>query len=85
VATLCAFPQLDAATARLVFLDTGPRYDPVVVRKAADLERTDLPKAQKFWEGKVKAMLSDRVFAPRPNEKCKFCDFSQRKGGPCPN
>lgn len=81
---LLVAPTVEHISAGLVFTDCGPRFEPIVERKALNLSRADVPKEKKRWEGKVKALLSDRVMAPRPNEKCKWCPFSKGKGGPCP-
>lgn len=35
------------------------------------------------WEDKIVPMFKDKRFAPTPNDKCKWCNFSKAKGGPC--
>lgn len=45
--------------------------------------RADLPKLMKSWEAKVKPLLADETFAPNPGGECRWCYFSQAKGGPC--
>ena len=43
----------------------------------------DLPKLQKQWEQRTRAMLADTTFVPRPGAYCRWCAFSKVKGGPC--
>jgi hypothetical protein len=45
--------------------------------------RADVPRLTKLWEKRVKPMLNDTIFAPKPNNLCCFCAFSKDKGGPC--
>ena len=33
---------------------------------------------------RLKVMETDKHFAPRPGRYCFWCDYSKRKGGPCP-
>lgn len=61
---------------RLAYLDSGDEI--IVEHKASDREAL---KAK--WEQKVVPMFTDTVFAPRPNDNCKWCNFSRSKGGPC--
>lgn len=70
---------VESVTAQLVFTDCGE----VVERPAGTLTLKDLPKAQKLWDKKAKAMLSDTRFAPRPGNSCRWCPFSTNRGGPC--
>jgi PD-(D/E)XK nuclease superfamily len=82
---LVQFPDLQRTESKLIFTDTGPRHNPVVMRDNCNLTRADVPKQQKRWEGEVKAMLTDKVFKPSPGEGCRWCPFSKAEGGPCPN
>lgn len=43
----------------------------------------DLPRLRKIWERRVKPMLADTKFAPRPGAYCRWCHFAKAKGGPC--
>lgn len=80
-ATLTAFPTVDSASSELVFLDAG--VDATVKRPAGTLTRKDLPQRQVEWNNRVLPMMSDDVFAPCPSTKCRWCDFSAKRGGPC--
>jgi hypothetical protein len=80
-ATLLLFPDVLAATADLVFLDTGLGHDPVVEREP--LKRADLPAALKKLERKSLPIMSDTSFAKKPNGLCGYCDYGKNKSGPC--
>jgi hypothetical protein len=84
VATLSGFPMVEYTTASLVFVDCGPRFDPCIERPEGTVARKELPKLQAKWTKRVKALLSDDVFAPRASTKCGYCPFQKGKGGPCP-
>lgn len=83
VAVLCAHPEVQEVTAKLVFLDAKPPQDPVVPLKAGPIRRAALKGMMRKWEGRIQPLLTDTVFPPRPGWYCDFCDYSQRKGGPC--
>jgi CRISPR/Cas system-associated exonuclease Cas4 (RecB family) len=76
-------PHIEKVRPRLAYLDLGTYYP----APGNDLiyTRADVPKLQKLWAKRVKAMMSDTTFAPRPNNYCRFCHFGQsglKKGGP---
>lgn len=45
--------------------------------------RADIPRLRKAWEKRVKPLMSDTIFAPRPNNLCRFCHYRAENGGPC--
>lgn len=63
---------------RLVYIDQGPAFD-----EFAEYSRTDLDKLHAKWEAKVAPMFTDTVFAPRPNDKCRFCWRAKSNNGDC--
>jgi hypothetical protein len=65
----------------LVYLDVGVVYPPADAPLV--YTRADIPRLKKLWEKRVKPMLTDTVFAPRPNNLCKWCHFRKDNGGPC--
>jgi PD-(D/E)XK nuclease superfamily len=76
-------PHIERVRPRLAYLDLGIYYP----APGNDLvyTRADIPKLQKAWEKRVKPMMSDTTFAPRPNNNCRWCYFGQsglKKGGP---
>lgn len=79
-AVMSVYPQPQTVEASLVFVDAGKS----VTRDEGTLKRADVARAQKRWTNRVRAMLSDKRFAPRPGNYCRWCDYSKSKGGPCP-
>lgn len=84
IVLLCQEPSLEAVSAALVYLDMPHDKGPVVKIPESDVRREELPKRKLKWERRVKAMLSDETFAPRPGYYCKWCPWSRDKEGPCP-
>lgn len=83
-AVLTAFPQVEYVTASLVFVDCGPRFDPIINKPEFDLRRRDLAEAQRTWEKRLRPMFADRSFLPTPGtESCRFCPYKKEEGGPC--
>ena len=70
------FPDVEKVRAELWYLDQGETND-------RDYERGQFGDMKKLWEDRVRPMFADRQFAPRPNDKCRFCDFRKERGGPC--
>lgn len=70
------FKPAVGVTTRMVYLDSGDE-------DTAEFTKADEPKLIAKWEKKIEPMFTDTAFLPRPNEKCRFCDFSKSKGGPC--
>jgi hypothetical protein len=83
VAVLSALSGIETAKIDLVFVDAAGRKDGV--KDLGTVKRKDLAKLQKKWEKRVKPMLIDDVFSPRPSDYgCRYCPFEKAKGGPCP-
>lgn len=74
--TMCRFPSVRHVTTRLWYIDTGDE-------EVAEFTADDAEKLKAKWEQRVKPMFTDTVFAPRPNDKCRWCAFSRSKNGPC--
>lgn len=71
---------------RLGYVETG---DMVIPRDAEGNEivytKAMIPVLMKTWNTRVRPMMSDTTFAPRPNNKCVWCFYGQAgkaKGGP---
>lgn len=77
VAGLVTKPTAAKAYTSMVFIDHGK-----IVPSEVYL-RKDLKKIQKKWEIRVKPMLNDTTFKPKPGVACRWCAFSKSKGGPC--
>lgn len=72
------FPNVNEVTTRLWYLD-----QPTDNEVEQTFTRADFDKIVKQWEKRILPMFKDKKFAPTPNDKCKWCDFSKVKGGPC--
>jgi len=76
LAAMCRYPELTSVTARLWYLESGDE----IIR---EFPAKDKDKLRSKWEKKVGPLFADRKWAPRPNDKCRWCAFSSAKGGPC--
>lgn len=84
------WPEVNHVTARLWYLDVpdgpndgDPHSDSTANTTIREYTRDQFDKARKSWEKRIQPMFNDTRFAPRPNEKCKWCAYSKAKGGPC--
>jgi len=85
LAALLLHDHIQEVQPRLVYVDYGVVYplpdSPMIFR------RKDIPQLKKRWAQRTKAMLNDKKFAPRPNDKCRWCFYrSSNKaagGGQC--
>ncbi len=80
LASLIIYPEL-SVTPYLHFIDHEIVYPPP--GEAKTYFPADLPRLKREWVKRTKAMLSDKTFAPRPNNLCRFCAFRAESGGPC--
>jgi hypothetical protein len=76
LATFMRFPWVQQVETRLWYVDNGHE-------EPAEFARKDLADLQKKWAERATAMLSDRTFAARPNDKCHFCVRARQNGGDC--
>lgn len=81
LAALLLHPHVETVKPRLVYLDTGEIYPPE--DKPIIFTRKDIPKLKKLWEKRVKPMMNDLIFPPRPNDKCRWCHFRKSSTGHC--
>jgi len=80
VVALHRFPECETASGHIWYLDHPQSELPELT---VEFSRADLPRLERKYERRVKPMLADKRFAPRPGWYCKFCDYSKGKGGPC--
>jgi RecB family exonuclease len=81
LAGLKQHPTVELVSPRLWYLDQGviyPDMDQEIV-----FERKDEAYLDKLWRGRVKAMLTDTTFKPRPGSACTYCHFKKGNNGPC--
>lgn len=74
------FPELKIVTVRLWYLDVE---DPKNNEETIDITAEQAVGIRKAWDKKVRPMFNDRKFAPKPNDKCKWCPVSNANGGTC--
>lgn len=80
LAVMCQFVPVKHVTTRLVYVDTPPGQD---AEEFAEFPATHKQRLIDKWTKKVRPMFEDQVFAPRPNDKCRFCPLARSAGGKC--
>lgn len=75
-AGMLKYPHIKEVNTQMWFLDSGD-----VVEKT--YKATDRKAILGDWDKRVKPLLNDTRFAPKPGNACRFCKFSKSKGGPC--
>jgi PD-(D/E)XK nuclease superfamily len=68
---------------RLVYLDVDAIHDTGADGKRLEYTAADLRALKREWEARVRPMMNDRRFAPRPGRYCARCHFRRSNGGPC--
>jgi hypothetical protein len=79
LAGLLKYPELDGVEVQNWYLDHGI----IMPEKIKIYTHADVPALKKEWAAKVKPLLSDRRFSPKPSSACVYCFFSKGKNGPC--
>jgi CRISPR/Cas system-associated exonuclease Cas4 (RecB family) len=74
------YPEVKRINATLLYLDAKAEYP-------MTFYRDQLPALQQTWLKRTRAMLNDKRFAPRPNNKCIWCFYRHSNkaagGGQC--
>jgi len=78
LAALLLHPGVDKCIVTTLYLDSGNK-------PLTELTRDQMMSYKWIWERKVNQCQPPQPYHMRPNWKCKFCDFSRRNGGKCPN
>jgi len=73
------YEKAKAFVTRLVYIDQGV----VTTPKTYDVIR--VKPIRLMLDGRIRMAEEDEIFPVRPGQHCRFCDYSQRFGGPCPN
>lgn len=85
LAALLLHDHIEKVIPRLAYTDEG-KYFPEPGKEKV-YTRADIPKLKKLWEKRVKAMMNDTIFAPKPNRFCNWCHFRASNkangGGQC--
>jgi len=86
LSALLLHEHIEKVVPRLAYLDHGICY-PDVDDEPMAFTRKDIPRLKKAWEKRTRAMLNDKIFAPRPNDKCHWCFYRKANkaagGGQC--
>lgn len=78
------FPDVAGASPRLWFLDEGLEYPQGLgTDEEIYYSRAELPLLQRKWEAAIKPMFTDTTFRPKPNDKCRYCNYRKEVGGAC--
>lgn len=72
-----ADPTVEESSARMIYIDQGTES------KVFRITRKDFKERRQYWDERSAPMLADDIFAPRPNDKCKYCHYRKTNGGPC--
>lgn len=85
LAALLLHEHIDEVYPRLAYVDEGTIYPSE--DEATIYTREDIPMLIKTWAKRVKPMMSDKIFAPRPNNLCRWCFYrnsnAEAGGGQC--
>lgn len=77
IGAMVQMPHINEVRAQLDYLDTGFTW------MGPTYKRSELEGLIKEWVKRVKPMMADAKFAPKPNRYCGFCHFRAKNGGPC--
>lgn len=86
VAGFLVYPQAEQVRTNLWYLDHGVIHGADSLRNPGSegiYTRDMLQKLINGWERRVKPMLADTVFSPRPGPYCSWCHFRKANHGPC--
>lgn len=76
------YPQATVARTQLWYIDSGVITPPDDSQDGV-YHRVNLEKLKKAWEARVKPMMADTAFKPKPGNACRWCHFRKSNGGPC--
>lgn len=60
-------------------------YFDLHLTKPSTYSRNELSAYKWVWERKINKTKPPQPYPMRPNWKCRYCDFSKKNGGKCPN
>lgn len=77
LAALLLYDHIVVVKPRLVYLDNGTVFPEPGSKEEEQLtfNKQDIPKLKKVWAKRVKPMLNDKMFAPKPNRFCSWCFY----------
>ncbi len=75
------FDTVDKIRVRLLYTDSGDEKPDDALVYARDDE--DHRAMLKFWQNRVKPMMTDKLFPARPGNYCRWCHYRANNNGPC--
>lgn len=82
LAGLKQHPTVAVVSPRLWYLDHGIIHPNPEVEEI-EFFRKDEVYLDKLWRAKIKPMMTDTTFKPKPGNACTYCHFKKANGGPC--
>lgn len=79
-AAFMRLPNLTHVTTRLWYLDIADKDEQ---EEVFEMTAAEAVLIRRDWDKKVRPMFNDRRFAPKPNDKCRYCPASNANGGVC--
>jgi hypothetical protein len=73
------YPKAAGYITRLVYIDQG------LVTAPRRVEPDRVKPIRLLLDGRIKNAEEDTIFPVNPGNACKWCNYSQKFGGPCPN
>lgn len=73
-------PEVERVIPELVYTDLGTVYPDA---NHPGFTTADVPKLEKTWAHRTKAMLADKTFKPKPSNLCRWCHYRKENNGPC--
>jgi RecB family exonuclease len=78
VGAFARFEWAHTVNAELWFLDQGE------IKEIEFKRGAHYTKIRKRWESRVRRILADRIFKPKPDGYvCNWCPYAKKRGGPC--
>lgn len=79
LAALLMHPAVEHVTGELWFVDSGE----IISTAHGAYTQADVEELKAKWAKRVKPLFADTVFAPRPNNLCRWCHYRKENNGPC--
>jgi hypothetical protein len=80
IAIPAKWPDIREIVAQMYYVDAP---DPAAQITTAVFKISDIPKLRKKWEKRAAPIFKEREFRPTPGQACRYCAYSQKRGGPC--
>lgn len=78
-AALALYPKVKAVSVEFWYLDHGV----ILPKRPMTYKNTRAGGMISEWEKRIRPMVEDKVFKPKPGAACKWCSHAKSKGGQC--